>query len=322
MCGIAGIRSLAGRPVDADEVLAMADVITHRGPDDFGHFVGEGVGLAMRRLQIIDLETGKQPIHNEDETVWVVLNGEIYNFREKRKDLEARGHRFYTATDTEVIVHLYEEFGADCVQHLRGMFGFALWDTRRRSLLLARDRIGIKPVYFGVFGERLVFASEVKCFLTLPEVERQLDWTAVQHLFTFLVTPPAQSILEGVRKLEPGHVLVANEGKEPQVRRYWDLQFEPEVERSESEVVEELRAVLREAVDLHMVSDVPLGAFLSGGLDSSAVVATMAALKDRPVKTYAIGFGDADFDELDHARAVSRHLGNLGLTTVRARGRA
>ncbi len=309
MCGIVGIRSLSGRPVGADEVLAMAEVITHRGPDDSGSYVESGVGLAMRRLQIIDLETGKQPIHNEDETVWVVLNGEIYNFREKRKELEARGHRFYTATDTEVIVHLYEEFGADCVHHLRGMFGFALWDSRRRSLLLARDRIGIKPLYYGVFGERIVFASEVKCFLTLPEVARQLDWTAVQHLFTFLVTPPAQSILKGVRKLEPGHVLVADEGKEPLVRRYWDLQFEPEVGRSESEVIEELQAVLRETVDLHMVSDVPLGAFLSGGVDSSSVVATMAALTDRPVKTFAIGFDEADFSELHHARAVSNQLG-------------
>ncbi|MCZ6807242.1 MAG: asparagine synthase (glutamine-hydrolyzing), partial [Deltaproteobacteria bacterium] len=309
MCGIAGIRSLSGRPVGTDEVLTMADVITHRGPDDFGSYVGSGVGLSMRRLQIIDLETGEQPIHNEDETVWVVLNGEIYNFREKRKELEARGHRFYTATDTEVIVHLYEEFGAECVHHLRGMFGFALWDARRRALMLARDRIGIKPLYYGVFGERLVFASEVKCFLTLPEVERRLDWTAVQHLFTFLVTPPAQSILEGVRKLEPGHVLVADQGKEPLVRRYWDLRFEPEVERSESALIEELRAVLRETVDLHMMSDVPLGAFLSGGLDSSAVVATIAALTDRPVKTLAIGLDDADFNELEYARVVSNQLG-------------
>jgi asparagine synthase (glutamine-hydrolysing) len=309
MCGIAGIRSLGDRPVLGDEVLTMADVITHRGPDDFGLHLDSGLGLAMRRLQIIDLATGKQPIHNEDQSVWVVLNGEIYNFREKRRELEARGHRFYTATDTEVIVHLYDEFGTACVEHLRGMFAFALWDAKSRSLLLARDRLGIKPLYYGVFGNRLVFASELKCLLTLPEVERHLDWTALQHLVTFLATPPTQSILQGIHKLEPGHVLVVDEGREPQTRRYWDLDFEPDTRRSEGEVIEELRACLRETVDLHMISDVPLGAFLSGGVDSSAVVATMSGLSDRPVKTFAIGFDEDDYSELDHARLVSRHLG-------------
>jgi len=309
MCGIVGIRSLGDRPVETDELRRMADVIRHRGPDDFGHFIASEVGLAMRRLEIIDLETGRQPIHNEDETVWVVLNGEIYNFRQKRQELEARGHHFYTGTDTEVIVHLYEEYGADCVDHMRGMFAFAVWDARRRTLLLARDRIGIKPLYYGVFGGRLVFASEIKSFLTLPEVERELDWTAVRHLFTFLVTPPAQSILSGVRKLEPGHILIADHDDEPRVRRYWDLDFEPHEGRTEASVIEELRAVLREAVDLHMVSDVPIGAFLSGGVDSSSVVAMMSDLSDRPVKTFAIGFADERFNELDHARVVARHLG-------------
>ena len=308
MCGIAGIRSLRDRPVAVDELRAMTDVIVHRGPDDSGFHLDAGVGLGMRRLQIIDLQTGKQPIHNEDETVWVVLNGEIYNFRDKRRELESRGHRFYTATDTEVIVHLYEEYGADCVHHLRGMFALALWDRRSRELLLARDRLGIKPLYYGVFDGRLVFASEVKCFLTLPEVERNLDWKAVQHLFTFMVTPPDRSIVEGVSKLEAGHLLVSGDGMGPQVRRYWDLEFEPDRETSEAEWVEELRAALRESVDLHMVSDVPLGAFLSGGVDSSAVVATMAGLSERPVKTFSIGFGEADFNELEHARIVSRHF--------------
>ncbi len=309
MCGIVGIHSLGDRPVGAEEVAAMADSIVHRGPNDCGYYLAPGVGLGMRRLSIIDLTTGKQPIHNEDETVWVVLNGEIYNFREKRRELESRGHRFYTAADTEVIVHLYEEYGADCVGHLRGMFAFALWDVRNQSLLLARDRIGIKPLYYGVFGERLLFGSEVKSLLTVPEVDRQLDWTAVQHLFTFLATSPTRSIIDGIHKLEPGHLLTVSGGQGPAVRPYWELKFEPEHERREADVVEELLEALDEAVDLHMVSDVPLGAFLSGGLDSSAVVATMAGLSDRPIKTFSIGFGEADFNELKHARAVAEHLG-------------
>jgi len=309
VCGIVGIRSFNGRPVLEEELLAMADAITHRGPDDYGSHLEADVGLAMRRLQIIDLATGKQPIYNEDETVSVVLNGEIYNYREKRAELEARGHRFRTTSDTEVIVHLYEEFGVDCVQHLRGMFAFAVWDASKQRLMLARDRVGIKPLYYGVFGERLVFASEVKCLLTLPEVERRLDWSALQHLFTFLATPPAHSIVEGVHKLEPGHVLVADAGRPPEVRRYWDVNFEPDTARSEADMVEELRSVLRETVALHMISDVPLGAFLSGGVDSSAVVATMAQLSERPVKTFAIGFGDDDYNELGYARTVSRKLG-------------
>jgi asparagine synthase (glutamine-hydrolysing) len=295
--------------VRADEVLAMADVITHRGPDDLGCYVDEQVGLAMRRLRIIDLTTGKQPIHNEDQTVWVILNGEIYNYREQQQELAARGHRFYTASDTEVIAHLYEEYGADCVQHLRGMFAFAVWDTRSRTLLLARDRLGIKPLYYGTFGRRLAFGSEIKCLLTLPEVERCLDHAAIRHLVTFLATPPDRSILAGIRKLEPGHVLVSEQGKDAVVRRYWDLDFEPATSRSEGAIVEELRACLRETVDLHMISDVPLGAFLSGGVDSSAVVATMSQLSNRPVKTFAIGFDEDDYNELDHARRVSRHLG-------------
>lgn len=311
MCGIVGIHSLGDRPVSAEEVAAMADSIVHRGPDDCGYFVAPGLGLGMRRLSIIDLETGKQPICNEDSSVWIVLNGEIYNFREKRRELEARGHRFRTAADTEVIVHLYEEYGLDCVDHLRGMFAFALWDTRTRSLLLARDRIGIKPLYYGVFGDRLVFGSEVKSLLTLPEVRQQLDfdWRAVQHLFTFLATAPTRSIVEGIRKLEPGHILTVTDGRGPTLKRYWDLRFEPGPPRSEDEIVEELVAVLEEAVDLHMVSDVPLGAFLSGGMDSSAVVAMMAKLARRPVKTFSIGFGVADFDELEHARVMANQLG-------------
>jgi len=309
MCGIAGIMSLNGRPVEVDELRRMCAAMFHRGPDDEGIYLNEGVGLAMRRLSIIDLETGHQPVSNEDGTVWVVLNGEIYNFRQLRRELEDRGHTFATATDTEVIVHLYEEHGPDCVEHLRGMFAFALWDERRRTLLLARDRLGIKPLYYGSIGGRLLFASELKSILQLPEVERTLNWPSVSHLLTFLTTPPADSIIEGVRKLEPGHLLVASPGEGLRCERYWEVCFEPDHGRSEEDFGEELRALFKESVGLHLVSDVPLGAFLSGGIDSSAVVATMARLTSGPVKTFSVGFGDQEYNELPHARLVAERFG-------------
>lgn len=275
MCGIAGIMSLSGAPVSAEELRRMCAAMAHRGPDDEGFYLGRGVGLGMRRLSIIDLETGHQPVRNEDGSIWAVLNGEIYNFRELRRELEARGHSFVTATDTETIVHLYEEYGTRCVNEMRGMFAFALWDGRQGTLLLARDRLGIKPLYYAEMGGRLVFGSELKALLQLPEVQRKLNWGAVGHLFTFLSTPPSESIIEGVRKLEPGHLLIASLGQAPRTERYWDVNFEPDYGRSEEYFVERLRELLEESVRLHLVSDVPLGAFLSGGIDSSSVVATM-----------------------------------------------
>jgi asparagine synthase (glutamine-hydrolysing) len=305
MCGIAGIFDMAGGPVHAEEVRSMCAAIVHRGPDGEGTYLGQGVGLGMRRLSIIDLETGDQPVRNEDGSAWVVFNGEIYNYRELRADLEARGHRFYTHTDTEVIVHLYEERGVACVEALRGMFAFAVWDERAGQLLLARDRLGIKPLYYGCVGDRLVFGSELKALLALPEVRRSVDWKAFAHFLTFLSTPADQSILSGIRKLPPAHVLVARVGAEPRVSRYWDVSFAPERGRSEEWFVERLRELLHESVGMHLVSDVPLGAFLSGGIDSSTVVATMAAHMAEPVKTFSIGFADADFSELVHARRVA-----------------
>ena len=309
MCGIAGIVSLSDRGVELAELQAMCSAMVHRGPNSGGAYVGPGVALGMRRLSVIDLQTGDQPIRNEDGSVWVVLNGEIYNYRELRRDLTSRGHVFSTSGDTETIVHLYEEYGVDCVDKLRGMYAFALWDARARQLLLARDRIGIKPLYYTVSGGRLIFASELKAILELPEIERTLNWQAVDQLFTFLVTPAAQSIIEGVKKLEPGHVLVAAPDREPRVSKYWDLRFEPDHSRSEAYFVARLRELLEESVDLHLASDVPLGAFLSGGIDSSAVVATAAGLTSGPVKTFSIGFADADYDESAHARTVAAHLG-------------
>jgi len=303
--------SFDGKPVSLEELHAMCAALAHRGPDDEGFCLGKdkSVGLGMRRLSIIDLQTGRQPVHNEDGTVWVVFNGEIYNYRGLRRELNARGHAFYTTTDTEVIVHLYEEYGPRCVEHLRGMFAFALWDDRSRTLLLARDRLGIKPLYYAEIAGRLLFASELKAILQVPEVERSLNWRAVSHLFTGLTTPPAESIIEGVRKLEPGHLLTASPGKEHKIERYWEARFEPDYSRSEEDYVEELRELIQESVSLHMVSDVPLGAFLSGGIDSSSVVATMARLVPGPVKTFSIGFPDRDFNELDHARLVAERFG-------------
>ncbi|HEX2681562.1 MAG TPA: asparagine synthase (glutamine-hydrolyzing), partial [Candidatus Dormibacteraeota bacterium] len=240
---------------------------------------------------------------------WVVFNGEIYNFRELRRDLETRGHHFSTATDTETIVHLYEEHGPHCVDRLRGMFAFAVWDDRRRQLLLARDRLGIKPLYYAEAGGRFMFASELKAILQLPEVERRLNWRAVNHLFTCLTTPHDESILDGIRKLEPGHSLIVAPGCAPRAERYWDVRFEPDFGRSEADFIEQLRELLEEAVRLHLVSDVPLGAFLSGGIDSGSVVAMMTRQSARPVKTFSIGFPAQDYSELAYARLVAKAFG-------------
>jgi asparagine synthase (glutamine-hydrolysing) len=306
MCGIAGILSLDGRPVAAEDIRSMCAAIAHRGPDDDGFFVRAEVGLGMRRLSIIDLHTGHQPLSNEDGSVWVVFNGEIYNFQSLRQTLISRGHKLATRTDTEVIVHLYEEYGPDLVDHLRGMFAFAVWDARRKQLLLGRDRIGIKPLYYAEFGDRLVFASELKAILALRGVDRPLDLTAVNHLFTALTTPASQSIIRGIRKLEPAHVLTAGPNLPMRTSRYWDVVFEPNRRATEQELIEELREKIDESVRIHMVSDVPVGAFLSGGIDSSAVVAHMVRQADRPVKTFAIGFKEESFNELPYARTIAR----------------
>jgi asparagine synthase (glutamine-hydrolysing) len=311
MCGIAGIVSLEGKPVRLQEVRQMCSVLRHRGPDDEGFFFQEeeGIAMGMRRLSIIDLKTGRQPIRNEDGSIWIVFNGEIYNFRELYQELTARGHTFLSATDTEVIVHLYEEMGARCVEKLRGMFAFGIWDSRRKEFLLARDRLGIKPLYYGVVDGRLAFASELKAILQLPEVSGQLSWEAVSHLFTFLATPPAESIIHGIQKLEPGHTLTLSAGRPPRVQRYWNLEFNPNYRSTEDQLVDQLRNLLEESVRLHMISDVPLGAFLSGGIDSSAVVALMARMSSRPVRTFSIGFRENDYKELEFASMVADKFG-------------
>ena len=309
MCGITGIRDFSDRPVDPMDLQAMCSAMVHRGPDDEGHYARDGIGLAMRRLSIIDLANGHQPIANEDQSVWAILNGEIYNYRELRADLERRGHVFSTASDTEVIVHLYEDLGSRCVERLRGMFALAIWDERERRLMIARDRLGIKPLYYAQVGPRLLWASELKSLLALPEVEREIDWPSLGSLLTFQYTPSNQSIIASVRKLEPGCLLLASAGSVVRLERYWTPRFEPDRKRSVAQTAERLGELLEESVRMHLVSDVPLGAFLSGGLDSSTVVATMSRLVDEPVRTFSIGFTEPAFDERTFARRVASEFG-------------
>jgi asparagine synthase (glutamine-hydrolysing) len=309
VCGIAGIVRWDGAPVLEQEIRGMCGAIVHRGPDEEGVYIGEGVAIGMRRLSIIDLEGGHQPMSNEDGTIWIVFNGEIYNYRELRRDLERNGHTFRTDSDTETIVHLYEDLGARCVERLRGMFGFAIWDERKRQLLIARDRLGIKPMYYAERNGELVFSSELKPILTLGHIPRSVDWGAAHHLFTFMSTPSDQSIVEGVKKLEPACVAIGKPGQPLQIEKYWDVEFRPNETATEAELVEQLRALLAESVTLHQVSDVPVGAFLSGGLDSSAVVALMAQPAAGRLKTFSIGFAESEFDELPYARDVATRFG-------------
>jgi asparagine synthase (glutamine-hydrolysing) len=238
-----------------------------------------------------------------------VFNGEIYNFKHLRASLEQQGHRFYTDTDTEVIVHLYEQYGEACVEKMRGMFAFAVWDAKRKKLLLARDRLGIKPLFYSLTGGRLAFGSELKVLLQLPEIDRRLSWASVSHLFSAMCTPATQSIVEGVQKLKPGHLLIASAQDGIQIRQYWDVDFAPDYDKSEQFFTERLRELLEESVRLRLIADVPLGAFLSGGVDSSSVVATMAKISAGPVKTFSIGFSDPDYNELDYAREVAKKFG-------------
>jgi asparagine synthase (glutamine-hydrolysing) len=308
MCGIAGIVGMAGQVVRHIEIKAMCDALIHRGPDDDGYFVEDNAGLGMRRLSIIDVNRGHQPAWNETRDVCVVLNGEIYNYRELRLELISRGHTFRTGSDTEVIVHLYEEMGESCVERLRGMFAFAVWDKRKALLILARDRVGIKPLYYAEAQGRLLFASEIKALLQLPDITKELNWASVSHYFSFLSTPANESILKGVHKLEPGYLLRLEQGRAPVLKQYWDVQFRPDHARSETDTVALLHNKLEEAVRFCMVSDVPVCAFLSGGLDSSSVVALMSQQSGTSVKTFSIGFNHAAYDESPYAREVAHML--------------
>ncbi|MDH4037836.1 MAG: asparagine synthase (glutamine-hydrolyzing) [Candidatus Krumholzibacteria bacterium] len=312
MCGIAGIvNARAGVRVSEGELRAMCDAIRHRGPDDAGYHLDGGVGLGMRRLSIIDVAGGHQPIFNEDRSKVIVYNGEIYNHRDVRAELEKRGHRYTTRTDTESILHAYEEYGDACVTHLRGMFGIAIWDTTRQRLFLARDRLGKKPLYYthpsGPAG-RLAFASEVKALLTLPGVERRVDAQALADYAAWGYVPDPLSIYRGIAKLPPAHYLVY-EGGEVRVQKYWDVDYSTAGEQDEVQVVDRVLDLLDDAVRMRLMSDVPLGAFLSGGTDSSVVVALMARHTPGRVKTFSIGFDEAQYNELPYARRVAEHFG-------------
>lgn len=312
MCGIAGIFNTRSKSeIDSNLLERMRDALVHRGPDGAGSFVDPGVGLGHRRLSIIDVSAGQQPLFNEDHSVVVVYNGEIYNFNDLAKKLEAKGHVFRTRCDTEVIVHAWEEWGERCVDRFRGMFAFALWDKNQETLFLARDRIGIKPLHYAFLpnGE-FIFASEIKSLLLHPEVSRTLDPCAIEDYLAYGYIPDPKSIFSQISKLPPGYSLVVKRGVgaiKPQ--QYWDLSFDGGSSLSEGAVAEELVAQLKEAVDIRLVSEVPLGAFLSGGVDSSAVVSMMASLTDDPVKTCSISFGDKKFNEAPYAEQVAKRYG-------------
>jgi asparagine synthase (glutamine-hydrolysing) len=312
MCGIHGIHQLDGGRVAAPLLSAMGDVTRHRGPDDEGMHVDGDCGIAMRRLSIIDLSGGHQPLSNVEQTLWLVCNGEIYNFRELRAELQAKGYRFKTASDSEVLIHLYDAEGDRFVERLNGMFAFALWDTRRRRLLIGRDRLGIKPLYVVQDGKRLAFSTEAKALLALPGMQIELDGSAVAGYLHLGYVAAPDCIFKGIRKLPPATLLSVEDGQVKQWR-YWRLPQQIEHGVSESDWIERVRAQLAESVRMQMVSDVPIGAFLSGGVDSSAVVGFMAAHSQQPIRTYAIGFegGEAEalYNELPYARQVAQRFG-------------
>jgi asparagine synthase (glutamine-hydrolysing) len=309
VCGIVGIFHRHSQEVVSKELLVrMNETQFHRGPDEGGVHTEAGIGLAHRRLSIIDLSAGYQPLFNEDGTVAVVYNGEIYNFVELGKELQKAGHEFRTRCDTEVIVHAWEQWGEACVERFRGMFAFALWDRAKRTLFLARDRLGIKPLYYATLPDgNFIFSSELKALLAYPELPREIEIPAVEEYFTYGYVPEPRTILRHVNKLHPGHSLTVRHGDQSvKVRRYWDVPFKPIYVNDEREVAQELIERLREAVNIRLVADVPLGAFLSGGVDSSSVVAMMAELSKEPVKTCSIAFGDPNFNESQYADIVAK----------------
>src|SRR5436190_6134646 len=308
MCGITGFVRSDGAPVDRDVLARMNEAIRHRGPDEDGFHLSDGVGLAMRRLAIIDLKSGQQPIHNADRTAWIVYNGEIYNYRELRQELEKRGHRFYTDSDTEAIVHAYDEYGTDCPKYLRGMFALAIWDERDKSLFLARDRVGKKPLLYAQVNGQLVFGSEFMALLQHPDVSRDVNYEAIHHYLSFICVPAPLTAYRSISKLPPGHSLLWKNGQ-IKLERYWQIDFSNKISIDEVEAGERVVDLLRDAVRVRLMSEVPLGAFLSGGIDSSAVVALMAEESSEQVKTFSIGFEEQDFSELHHAKRVAEHVG-------------
>ena len=305
MCAICGIVNKKDR-VDEKLLRKMTDIMDYRGPDESGFLLTETVGLGHRRLKIIDLLTGKQPFSNEDNTVFLICNGEVYNFKELRKSMEEKGHRFKSNSDNEVILHLYEERGTDCLGELRGMFAFAIWDERSKKLFLARDRIGKKPLVYCEVPEGIIFASEIKSLLLHPSVKKEIDPFALDLFLTYQAVPAPYTIFKGIRKIPAAHYLIWAEGEIKDIVRYWDMNLTDKIKlKSEYEYTELLWSKLVEATKIRMIADVPLGAFLSGGIDSSTVVGIMSSLSRTPVKTFSIGFERKDFDELKYAKIVA-----------------
>ncbi|RMD58150.1 MAG: asparagine synthase (glutamine-hydrolyzing), partial [Nitrospirae bacterium] len=282
----------------------MNNTLYHRGPDSEGFYIKDNVGLGMRRLKIIDLLRGDQPIHNEDATIWIVFNGEIYNYRELRGELKRKGHLFTTNTDTEVIVHLYEELGINCVERLRGMFAFSIWDEKQKRLILSRDRVGKKPLYYAQHDGSLMFGSEIKAILAYPGFPRYIDTEAIHHYLTLQYIPAPLTAFRDIKKLPPAHILIWQNGN-IKIKRYWDLSYEPKLKMSGLEIRESMRELIKESVRIRLISDVPLGAHLSGGIDSSIIVGLMAGMMDKPVKTFSIGFKEKAFNELPYAKEVA-----------------
>jgi len=308
MCGICGAYNL--QPdirISSNFIKKMCDVMAHRGPDDEGQITGERVGMGMRRLSIIGVQDGQQPISNEDGKLWIVFNGEIYNYLELREFLEKKGHKFKTHSDTECIIHLYEEFGYDCVKQLRGMFSFSIWDKNDNSLFIVRDRLGIKPLYFYNDNQILIFASEIKSILQYPGLNREIDYAGLDAFFTYTFIPAPKTIFKNIYKLEPGHYIVCKGGSIT-IKKYWDLCFRP-CDYNQKEIIERFLDIFNQTVKIHLMSEVPLGAFLSGGIDSSLIVAFMSKNMDRPVNTFTMAFdGETGsyFDERVYARMLAK----------------
>ena len=313
MCGITGVMRFGnGDQVETGVVRQMCDVMAHRGPDDDGIYTDRAVGLGMRRLSIIDLTTGHQPISNEDGSVWIVFNGEIYNHAELRETLLAKGHQYKTHSDTETIVHLYEEYGRDCVKHLRGMFAFAIWDAGKQKLFIARDRLGIKPLYYRLTPEWLVFGSEIKVILRYPGVQAAFHREGLPEYLAFGYLSGEETLYQGIRKLMPGHTMEVGHDGKLRIDAYWDLSLEGEDSgHDESYYVRTYREMLEQAVNSHLMSDVPLGVFLSGGVDSSAVAALMTKIRKAPIESFSVGYTEQAYSELPYARIVAQHLNSI-----------
>lgn len=318
MCGIVGVVDTSGNDIEADMIRCMASTMFHRGPDDDGVYISNSelkthnsklnIGLGHRRLSIIDLSSaGHQPMSNEDGTIWIVFNGEVYNFEELRSELLAKGHTFKSRTDTETIIHLYEEEQERCVKRLRGMFAFGIWDKTNQRLFLARDRVGKKPLYYTISGTTFIFASEIKAILKWKDVNIHLNELSLHHYLTYGYTPPPDTMFEGIKNLAPSHILVY-ENNDIRIERYWRLSYIPKEKLNEEDCKDRIISLLTDAVRVRLVSDVPLGVFLSGGIDSSAVVAMMSRLKNNRIKTFSIGFDERDYSELKYARLVAKRF--------------